>query len=223
MSRGRSHPVSVCTSLLYGGSVIFWTGNVAAAWELVEQLIAFAGRHSLAPYRAAGIGLKGELQIARNEVPAGIESLREALELMQIEQYNVIRTTLMGVLADGLRKVGRLTEALAMVDDAIARSTDTGAEFDVPELLRVKALILTAREDHKAARSCLKDSIAKAQSQHALSLELRSAMTFAGLLRREGKPAEARRCLASVFELFTEGFETADLRVARGLLEELRP
>jgi tetratricopeptide (TPR) repeat protein len=222
MSRGRSHPVSVCTSLLYGGSVIFWTGNLTTAWELVEQLIAFAGRHSLAPYRAAGIGLKGELQIARNEVPAGVESLREALELMQIEQYNVIRTTLMGALADGLRKVGRLREALAMVDDAIARSTDTCAEFDVPELLRIKAQILAA-QDHKAARSCLKDSIAKAQSQHALSLELRSAMTLAGLLRREGKLAEARRCLASVFELFTEGFETADLKVARGLLEELRP
>jgi predicted ATPase/DNA-binding winged helix-turn-helix (wHTH) protein len=223
MNRGRNHPVSVCTSLLYGGSVVFWTGNVTTAWELVERLIAFAGRHSLGPYRAAGIGLKGELQIARHEVPAGIESLRVALELMQIEQYNVIRTTLMGALADGLRKVGRLREALAMVDDALARSTDTGAEFDVPELLRIKAQILAAQEDHKAARSCLKDSIAKAQAQHALSLELRSATTLADLLRREGKLAEARRCLASVFERFTEGFETADLRMARGLLEELRP
>ena len=223
MSRGRNHPVSVCTSLLYGGSVVFWTGNVTAAWELVEQLIAFAGRHSLGPYRAAGIGLKGELQIARNDVPAGIESLREALELMQIEQYNVIRTTLMGALAEGLRKIGRLREALAMVDEAIARSIDTGAEFDLPELLRIKAQILAAREDHKAARNCLKDSIAKAQVQHALSLELRSAMTLTGLLRREGNLAEARRSLASVFERFTEGFETTDLRVARGFLEELRP
>ena len=95
-------------------------------------MIAYAGRHSLRPYRAAGIGLKGELQIARNEAPAGIESLREALELMQVEQYNVIRTTLMGALAEGLRKVERLKEALVTVDDAIARSVDTGAEFDLP-------------------------------------------------------------------------------------------
>jgi hypothetical protein len=134
-------------------------------------------------------------------VPAGIESLREALELMQIEQYNVIRTTLMGALADGLRKVGRLREALAMVDDAIARSIDTGAEFDVPELLRIKAEILAAREDHKAARSCLKDSIAKAQAQQALSLELRSAMTLTGLLRREAslpKLADAWQAYSNV-------------------------
>ncbi|MEH2484614.1 ATP-binding protein [Bradyrhizobium sp. AZCC 2230] len=223
MSRGRNHPVSVCTSLLYGGSVIFWTGNLTMAWGLVEQLIAHAGQHSLRPYRAAGIGLKGELQVARDEAPAGIESLREALEIMQVEQYNVVRATLMGALAEGLRKTERLEEALATVNDAIAGSTDTGAEFDVPELLRIKAQILAARGDHKSARSCLKRSIAKAQAQHALSLELRSAITLAGLLRREGKTAEARQCLASVFERFTEGFETADLRVARGVLEELRP
>jgi predicted ATPase len=93
-----------------------------------------------------------------------------------------------------------------------------------PELVRMaRERGLAAQEDHKAARSCLKDSIAKAQAQHALSLELRSAMTLAGLLRREGKLAEARQCLASVFERFTEGFETSDLRMARGLLEELRP
>jgi predicted ATPase len=223
MSRGRNHPVSVCTSLLYGGSVIFWTGNLTMAWEFVEQLIAHAGRHALGPYRAAGIGLRGELQVARDEAPAGIESLRKALEIMQVEQYNVVRTTLMGALAEGLRKVERLEEALVTVNDAIARSTDTGAEFDLPELLRIKAKILAGREDHKAATRCLRDSIAKAQAQHALSLELRSAITLTGLLRGEGKFAEARRCVASVFERFTEGFETADLRVARGLLEDLHP
>jgi len=113
--------------------------------------------------------------------------------------------------------------AAETVNDAIARSADTGAEFDLPELMRIKAKILAGREDHRAATRCLRDSIAKAQAQHALSLELRSAITLTGLLRGEGKMAEARRCVASVFERFTEGFETADLRVARGLLNELHP
>jgi len=221
MSRGRNHPVSVCTSLLYGGSVIFWTGNLSVAWKLVEQLIAHAERHSLRPYRAAGIGLKGELQVARDEVPAGIVSLKEALEIMQAEQYNVVRTALMGALADGLRKVKRLEEALVTVNDAIARSTETGAELDIPELLRIKAKILAGRGGHKAATRCLRDSIAKAQAQHALSLELRSATTLSRLLRGDGKIVEARRCLAGVFERFTEGFETVDLRMALRLLEEL--
>jgi predicted ATPase/DNA-binding winged helix-turn-helix (wHTH) protein len=220
MSRGRNHPVSICTSLLYGGSVIFWTGNLTKAWELVEQLIAHAGRHSLEPYRAAGIGLKGELQVARDEAPAGIESLREALEIMQVEQYNVVRTTVVGALAQGLRKMGQLEEALFTINGAIVRSTHTGAEFDLPELLRIKAQILAARKDRESATTCLRESIAKARAQHALSLELRSAMTLARLLREEGENAEARQCVASIYDRFTEGFDTADLKLAHAMITE---
>src|SRR6202043_3642277 len=154
MSRGRNHPVSVCTSLLYGASVIFWTGNLSRAWELVEQLIVYAGRHSLRPYRAGGVGLKGELQVASGEAQAGIESLREALEIMQAEQYHVVRTAVMGALAEGLRKIGQLEEALFTIDGAIASATHTGAEFDLPELLRIKGQILAARKDRESASTC---------------------------------------------------------------------
>jgi tetratricopeptide (TPR) repeat protein len=220
MSCGRNHPVSVCTSLLYGGSVIFWTGDFPRAWELVEQLIGFAGRHSLGPYRAAGIGLKGELQVASDEVLAGIESLKVALEMMQVEQYHVVRTTLVGALAQGLRRVGQSEEALFTINDAIALSTHTGAEFDLPELLRIKAEILAARKDREGATTCLRESIAKAQTQHALSLELKSAMTLAGLFQKTGENAEARQCVANVYDRFTEGFDTADLKLARAMITE---
>jgi predicted ATPase/DNA-binding winged helix-turn-helix (wHTH) protein len=218
MSRGRNHPVSVCTSLLYGASVIFWTGNLSRAWELVEQLIVYAERHALRPYRAGGVGLKGELQVASGEAQAGIESLREALEIMQAEQYHVVRTAVMGALAQGLRKIGQLEEALFTIDGAIASATHTGAEFDLPELLRIKGQILAARKDREAATTCLRASIAKARAQHALSLELRSAMTLARLLREDG--VEARQCVAGVYDRFTEGFDTLDLKSAHAMISQ---
>jgi predicted ATPase/DNA-binding winged helix-turn-helix (wHTH) protein len=220
MSRGRNHPVSVCTSLLYGASVIFWTGNFSKVWELVEQLIVYAERHALRPYRAAGVALKGELQVASGETQAGIESLREALEIMQAEQYHVIRTAVMGALAEGLRKMGQLEEALFTIDGAIASATHTGAEFDLPELLRIKGQILAARKVRESARTCLRASIAKAQAQHALSLELRSAMTLARLLREDGESVEARQCVAGVYDRFTEGFDTLDLKLARAIIAQ---
>jgi hypothetical protein len=65
---------------------------------------------------------------------------------------------------------GQLEEALFTVNGAISRSTETGAEFDLPELHQGK--ILAARTDHPAATAFLRESIAKAQTQHALSLEL---------------------------------------------------
>jgi predicted ATPase/DNA-binding winged helix-turn-helix (wHTH) protein len=220
MSRGRNHPVSVCTSLLYGASVLFWTGNFSKVWELIEQLIVYAERHALRPYRAAGVALKGELQVASGETQAGIESLREALEIMQAEQYHVIRTAVMGALAAGLRKMGQLEEALFTIDGAIASATHTGAEFDLPELLRIKGQILAARKVRESARTCLRASIAKAQAQHALSLELRSAMTLARLLREDGESVEARQCVAGVYDRFTEGFDTLDLKLARAIIAQ---
>jgi tetratricopeptide (TPR) repeat protein len=219
-SRGRNHPVSVCTSLLYGASVIFWTGNFSKAWELVEQLIVYAERHALRPYRAGGVGLKGELQVASGEAQAGIESLREALEIMQAEQYHVVRTAVMGALAEGLRKIGQLEEALFTIDGAIASATHTGAEFDLPELLRIKGQILAARKDRESASACLRASIAKAQAQHALSLELRSAMTLARLLREDGESVEARQCMVGVYDRFAEGFDTLDLKLAHTMISQ---
>jgi hypothetical protein len=56
----------------------------------------------------------------------------------------------------------------------------------------------------------------------AKSLELRAVMSLARLCRRQGKIAEAHRRLDEVFNWFTEGFETPDLRDAKSLLQELR-
>ncbi|MEH2488549.1 ATP-binding protein [Bradyrhizobium sp. AZCC 2230] len=220
MSGGRNHPVCVCTSLLYGASVIFWTGNFSRAWELVEQLIVYAERYALRPYRAAGVGLKGELQVASGEAQAGTESLREALEIMQAERYHVVRTAAMGALAEGLRKIGQFEEAFFTIDGAIASATHTGAEFDMPELLRVKAQILAARKERASARTCLRASIAKAQAQHALSLELRAAMALAVLLQEDGESVEARQCVAGVYDRFTEGFDTLDLKLAHAMISQ---
>jgi hypothetical protein len=64
------------------------------------------------------------------------------------------------------------------------------------------------------------DSIAKAQAQHALSLELRSTMTLARLLQEQGESAESYRYLAGVYDRFTEGFDTADLKLAHAMIRE---
>ncbi len=61
-----------------------------------------------------------------------------------------------------------------------------------------------------------------AREQKARSWELRATMSLAGLLAKQGKRDEARAMLADIYNWFTEGFDTADLKDARALLEELR-
>ena len=75
--------------------------------------------------------------------------------------------------------------------------------------------------DDAEAEACFRQSLVIARGQQAKSLELRATMSLSRLLRRHGKSDEARRMLAETYGWFTEGFETADLRDAKRLLDEL--
>jgi predicted ATPase/DNA-binding winged helix-turn-helix (wHTH) protein len=219
----QAHPVSICISLLYASTVFLWTGDLPKASTLIEQLIAYAGRYSLIPYRTVGIALKGELAIARGEARTGVDLLRTALADLRAEQYGVLTTVFVGALAEGLRKTAQFEEALSTIDDAIARSITSGAAFYLAELQRIKALVLASMpgSDCISAMDCLARSLTVAREQSALALELRSATTLARLLLENGQREQARQVLSPVYNGFTEGFETADLKIARQLIEDL--
>jgi predicted ATPase len=218
----RDHPVSVCISLVYASTLLLWTGDLPRAGDLIEQLIVHAGRHSLAPYRALGIALKGELAVTREEPEAGLDLLRSALETLRAQQFNLLIPGFIAASAEGLRKSGQFEEALFTIDGGIARATNSGVEFDLSELLRIKSQILAARRDRESAMNCLTEALAVARAQSALAWELRSTMVLARLLSEGGQRDQAQHALALVYGRFTEGFETADLRLARALLEDLQ-
>src|SRR5271170_4606064 len=218
----RDHPVLICTSLFYASMLLLWTGDLPRAGDLIKQLIAYAGRYSLEPYRALGIALKGELAISLDEPEAGVDLLRSALESLHAQQYNLLIPGFIGASAEGLRKAGRFEEALFTINEAIARAANSGVEFDLSELLRIKSQILAARHDRESAMNCLTEALAVARAQSALAWELRSTMVWARMLCEDGQRDQARHTLALVYDRFTEGFDTADLKQARALLEDLR-
>ena len=218
----RDHPFPICLSLVHASTLLLWTGDLPRVSDLIEQLIVHAGRYSLAPYRALGIALKGELAIACDEPEAGLDLLHSALETLRAQQYNLFILGSIGALAEGLRKTGQFEEALFTINGAIARATNSGVELDLSELLRIKSQVLTARHDRESAMNCLTEALAVARAQSALAWELRSTMVLARLLSEDGQRDHARHTLALVYDRFTEGFETADLKLARTLLEDLR-
>ncbi len=219
----QNHPVSVCTSLVFAATVFLWSGELARLDSVIDQLIAYAGQHSLDPYRAAGIALKGELAIARDETEAGLDLLRIALETLNKEQYNILLTEVVCALAEGLRRIGRYGEALLAIDDMIARAANSGAKFNLSEMLRIKARVLMSmpQPDRVTAIDCLTEAIALAQEQSALALQLRPAIDLVRLQVESGERERAREMIVSLYNRFTEGFETADLRAAHQLIMDL--
>jgi len=131
---------------------------------------------------------------------------------------------MLGVLADAYSGAGRYTEAVVAAEMGLAVCDNTMRRLWHPELLRVKGEAFLKLEDHteEEAESLFRHAIEIAQGQQATSLELRAATSLAGLWKRRGKRAEAGALLAPVYNGFTEGFDTQDLRDAKTLLEDLR-
>jgi predicted ATPase len=99
----------------------------------------------------------------------------------------------------------------------------TGERWYEPELYRLKGeLLLQQTSDHATeTENCFQQAITIAQSQQAKSWELRVTTSLARLWQQQGKHQEAYDLLTSVYGWFTEGFDTADLKDAKALVDEL--
>ena len=118
---------------------------------------------------------------------------------------------LSGLLGDAARA---LDEALTLVPEECCWR---------PETMRLRGQLIIRRQDgnNKRAEADFRDAIALAREMSAKGWELRASTSLAGLWGAQGRRAEARDLLAPVYGWFTEGFDTADLKEAKALLEEL--
>jgi len=188
-----------------------------------ERLIAHATKYSLRPYHAVGLALKGELLILQGEIGVGIQLLRGALATFQAERHHVLTTAFYRALAQGLARSGQVEEAAAIITQAVELSERDGGTFDLPELLCTRAEVILAapQPDMAAAEASLLRSLECARQQSALGWELRTAIQLARLWGQQGRVLEAQDLLAGIYRQFTGGFETADLKSASHLLDEL--
>jgi predicted ATPase len=219
----KEHPVSLCICLVFVAPVFLWRGDRQIAEQLVERLITYAGRYSLAMYRAGGLGLRGALMLERGDTELGIKTLREALSTLRTEQRNILLPSNSRALAEGLARTGNSAEATSIIDAAVTNAMRGSGAFELPDLLRTRATVLLAASpaNWPAAEASLKDSLDCARQQHALGWELRSATDLARLWMEHGREDEARALLGDVYGQFTEGFETADLKEAERQLRVL--
>lgn len=218
------HAPSLCNALANTGMVALAIGDLEAAERAVAMLREFSARHALGLWRGSGHGYEGWLLIKRGDVMAGIRCLRAGLDDLRDNKFVLSRQALLGALAQGLASVGQVTEGLAAIDEALAQCRRTDELWDIAELLRVRGELLVqhgapgaaiAAEDH------FLQALDWARRQGALWWELGGATSLARLWRERRRAQQARELLAPVYDRFTEGFSTADLRAARALIDEL--
>ena len=200
--------------------VALWTGDLNAAAHYGQMLIEQATARGLAVWNIWGRCHQGVLAVKRGEIRTGLQPLLAGLKQAHQPVSAIRSLTFLTTLAEALDQLGRTDEALAALDEAISRSERTELCWRMPDLLRVRAELLLS-QNAAGAEDLLRRALDWARRQGALAWELRAATSLARVLGDSGRSKAAKSLLHPVYERFTQGFETEDLRSARALLETI--
>ena len=219
--------------LAHGYSMAFTTGFTAwqyvyrrepeKAKEHAEATVRLATEQGVPFWRAVGTIFRGWALGIQGQVEAGVGQIREGLAAYQATGAVEANTCWLALLAEVYGRGGHMEEGLAAVAEALAFVDRTDERFYEAELHRLKGILLLqdSKDYHPEAASCFRKALHVARQQEAKSFELRTATSLARLWQQQGKANKARDLLAPVYDWFTEGFDTADLKDAKALLEEI--
>jgi class 3 adenylate cyclase/predicted ATPase len=215
------HPYSLASALNSAALMHNSRREFDTALRRAEAVINLASEHHLLQMIEYATMCRGTALVGLGQVAEGMTLLRAGLVNWHSLGAHLYDTEWLGFLAQAHLAAGQLGNALSALDQATETAAATGESHHLAELHWLRGLVLAASGDTVEAESWLKRAIDTARSQQAKSLELRAATSLARLWSDQGKRAEAHDLLAPVYGWFTEGFETADLKDAKALLDEL--
>ena len=216
-----AHPSSLAVSLAIGARVVSLIGDDEILSEWVEQLVAVTTAQGFAHWGAQGIIYDGWVKVKNGDLTEGFSLLRSGSTAYRTTGAQGNMPYHLVLLVAACEIAGQVEEGLRLLDDALQIVDRTGERWVAAELHGQKGRLLQRQGHTQAAEELYRKALTIAQEQEAKLWELRAAASLARLRRDQGRRAEARDLLAPVYGWFTEGFDTPDLKEAKGLLDEL--
>jgi predicted ATPase len=199
------------------------SGEAARAVQSADAAIAAAERDGWPLFVGwAGI-FRGEALAALGQTEQGLAQIREGLATVSATGTEIFRPYNLAQLAKVCAIAGHIGEGLSAVAQALDLIERGGEGWWEAEAHRISGelLLKQSRSDLAEVRACFERAIRIARKRGARSLELRATTSLARLLKDTSSRDEGRAMLAEIYNWFTEGLETADLKDARALLDEL--
>jgi predicted ATPase/DNA-binding winged helix-turn-helix (wHTH) protein len=247
LARELSHPYSLAFALSFAGEIHVRRREPVEGQKYLDALRVLATEQGFSFFLAQGTFLHGWARAEQQSREEGTAQMRRALADYQATGAEMGRPSHLVLLAEALAKSGHLDEALAEWENARVAIDKTGERTYEAELYRLKGeLVLAAssqgqpsivRRPKNKSRSAaiakrsetiesqaerhFHQAIEVARNQQNRALELRAVTSLSRMLLQQGQRGPARKMLAEIYNWFTEGFETADLKDAKALLDEL--
>ena len=222
LAQHLSDPTGLTRAHFLSGQLHQLRRDGAETLEHAEALQRLAAEQGLPYHLAGGSILRGWSLTNQGQSDIGLAEIRDRM-VHWSKALPSSRNQFLVMFAELCGKCGNVEEGLEVLAEALKGVEITGCVFLEPELRRLKGeLLLTlAPQNATEAEACFRQAIASSRRQNAKSLELRAVLSLSRLCHQKGKKEEAHQILAEIYDWFTEGFDTADLREAKALLQEV--
>jgi predicted ATPase len=220
-ARRLAHPPTLAATLTVANMLLLLVGENVALDGGAGQLAAIATEHGFTHWGAQATIFRGWLKVKNGNVIEGISLLRCASSAYRANGAELWTPLHRALLARACEIAGQVEEGLTLLDDALQISERTGSRWVAAELNRHKGQLLLRQGRSEAAEDLYRKALSIAEEQEAMLWELRAAVSLARLMCDQDRRGEASNLLAPVYGWFTEGFDTADLKEAKALLDEL--
>lgn len=223
-----SDPFSLGFALVFAAGLHQLRREGHAAQQRAEAGIALAREQGFASLVSAGTIRRGWALAEQGQMEEGLAQMHQGLTSRGTARAALARPYFLALQAEVYGKMGKGEQAVTLLSEALAAVHATGEHRLEAELYRLRGELLRQSEvpDSKFAvekepEACFHKALEVARRQQAKSLELRAVTSLSRLWQQQGKRGEAQQMLAEIYGWFTEGFDTADLKEAKALLEDL--
>jgi class 3 adenylate cyclase/predicted ATPase len=220
-AREFKHAATMMYALTYNSIVNALRRDIADAQP--DELLALADEKGAVFWKASGALVKSWLFVLTGRASEAATSFSSAIAMSRSTGATIFVPLFLSLLGSAFAKLRQFEQARRCIGEAMALAEASGEQWFDAEIYRIAGEIELGSSERKSpnAQCYFEQALGVARAQQTRSLELRAATGLARLWRGQGRRAEAHDLLARVYDWFTEGFETLDLKEAKALLEEL--
>jgi predicted ATPase len=221
VAQEQNRPLLTANVLAYASTVYAQTRLWEASRQQAEAGIALSNQHGFLFHTHWFEVVHGRALIGEGGNEQGIAVMHRGIA--GLDALGAVFSFVLGYFAEGCLNTALVEEGLEAISRAVRIGEEKGERWQLADLHRLRGQLLLMRDPSKTAEAERSFRIAMdiAREQDAKSFALRAATSLARLQAEQGYRGDARTLLAGTYEWFMEGFDTADLREAKALLDEL--
>jgi class 3 adenylate cyclase/predicted ATPase len=222
-AREIGQAASLMYALVHASIIHIQCGDYSAASAEADELVSLAEEKGASFWKALGMSVQGCLLVLGGKAADAVRMIISSITALRSTGSTLWMPMRLPYLARAYAELGQFGDAWGYIDEALRVAETAREKWHEADIYRMagEIALLSPQRAPAKAETYFERALAVARAQQAKSWELRAAMSLARLWRDEGKRREARDCLAPIYDWFTEGFDTLDLRQAKALLDAM--